>query len=237
MRNKAAHFCRSSFYQYTKLLNLKRINATGRRKNHHTGIRANALLQLLHADVTVYRTLDNVKAFIYLVQDNFSRTILSHAVSLECKAVITKKVLKQVHEKYLFPAGIETCQLMTDDGSENFGEVQAFIGKSIHPSIDHIIAQRDVVYSNSMIEAANKNIKYHFLYHKEIPDFNSLCVYVAKGVKDYNNRPHDVLNGLTPLEVLNGKQLDKNDKHKEMAKAKATRIQANKSEMCCFWSF
>lgn len=126
---------------------------------------------------------------------------------------------------------------MTDDGSENFGMVQNLINESENPRLQHIIAQRDVEFSNSMIEAANKNLKYRFLYHKHIAGYNELCKYVQQAVDDYNNRPHHALSGLTPLEVLNGKTIDKGSLHKEMMVAKAERIAKNKNEMCCTFSF
>jgi hypothetical protein len=88
-----------------------------------------------------------------------------------------------------------------------------------------------------MIEAANKNLKYRFLYHKHIADFNSLCNYLPQAIDDYNNRPHDVLSGLTPLEVLNGKTIDKISCSRQMQTAKAIRITENKQQRCCSYSF
>jgi len=99
------------------------------------------------------------------------------------------------------------------------------------------VAQRDIEFSNSMIEAANKNLKYCFLYHKNIADFNSLCQYLPQAIEDYNNRPHDVLSGLTPLEVLNGKTIDKISSSHQMQTAKAVRISENKQQKCCSYSF
>ena len=46
-----------------------------------------------------------------------------------------------------------------------------FISDYQSPAIAHLIAQKTIAQSNSMIEAANKQIKYHFLYHKEIANF------------------------------------------------------------------
>jgi putative transposase len=176
----------------------KRSELAHRRKHHHTGIRANALLQIIHADVTVFQTADNKKNYIHLIQDNFSRFIPQWAVRTSCTAQTTFENLNSVYEKYLHPAGIEDCFFISDDGSENYGPVKGFIESSKYPSIQHLIAQRDIEFSNSMIEAANKQLKYRFLYHHHIADDDALVKYVEQSVNDYNNRPHHVLHGLTP---------------------------------------
>ena len=237
IRDNAARFHISTFYKYAGLLQLKRNLSCHRRKNHHTGIRAPAPLQLLHADVTIFRTTNNIKAYIYLIQDNFSRTVLQYAVALECRANVMLGLIKNVHSRYLQPAQIDNCELMTDDGSENYGEVRDFLTSARGPALQHIVAQKDVIFSNSMIEAANKNLKYRFLYHKNIPDFTSLCKYLPQAIEDFNNRPHHVLSGLTPLEALNGKTIDKNYNSKQMQLAKAQRITENKQQKCCGYSF
>ncbi len=237
IRDKAARLHQSIFYKYVSLLNLKRKQAAHRRKNHHIGIRSAALLQLLHADVTVFKPLDHIKAYIFIVQDNFSRAILDYAISLECKAQIMMELIRNVHHRYLKPASIPGCQFMTDDGNENYGEVTDFVASSANPALQHIIAQKDIEYSNSMVEAAHKNLKYRFLYHKTIPDYKSLCEYLPQAVEDYNNRPHAVLSGLTPLEVLNGRTVSATLLSTEMNEAQQARLTANKAQQCCGYSF
>jgi putative transposase len=237
IRDGAAAFHISTFYKYAGLLQIKRRKALHRRKNHHRGIRAAAPLQLLHADVTVFRTMDNLKAYIYIIQDNFSRAILQYTVSLQRKASLAKELLEKAHSLFLQPAGISACWFMTDDGSENYGPVQDFIKEAESPSLQHIVAQRDIAFSNSMIEAAHKNLKYRFLYHKTIADFNSLCNYLPQAIEDYNNRPHHVLYGLTPLETLHGKTIDKKSLHQQVIVSKTERIIKNKQEKCCNHSF
>ena len=208
-----------------------------RRKNHHTGIRASAPFKILHADSTVFKTADNHKNYVYLVQDNFSRAILSYRVSRECKARITLDNLEAVRQQYLIPAGIESCQLITDDGPENGGPVIELVAKATGPAITHLIAQSDIEFSNSMIEAANKQLKYRFLYHQHIPDHEALVQYVLEAVREYNSRPHHVLGGLTPLEVLNGVAYDKSADQQQIRLAKITRIAENKKTKCCHYSF
>ena len=236
-REGAAYFNISTFYKYVTLLNLKRSRAVHRRKNHRTGIRASAPLQIIHADVTVFRTADNHKNYIHLIQDNFSRAILQPAVKRNCTAQTTFENLNAVYEKYLHPAGMEDCLLISDDGSENYGPVKTFIENSQFPFIKHLIAQRDIEFSNSMIEAANKQLKYRFLYHHSIPDFDALVKYVEQAVNDYNNRPQHVLHGLTPLEVLHGKLPSPHAYATKILQARTNRFTENKKIKCCYHSF
>jgi len=85
-REGTAFFNINTFYKYVNLLNLNRPRQAHRRKNKLTGIRASEPFQIIHADVTIYRTAGNKKNYIHLIQDNFSRTILQFAVRTFCKA-------------------------------------------------------------------------------------------------------------------------------------------------------
>ena len=88
-----------------------------------------------------------------------------------------------------------------------------------------------------MIEAANKQIKYHFLYHKEIDNLEQLEVYLPLAIKDYNHRPHDSLNGLSPLETINGKLPTQVSYTTHIAKARLERMNENRIRKCCSFSF
>jgi len=236
-KDGAAYMTLSTFYKYVSLLNLKRIWAISRRKNHTQGIRATAPLQILHADMTEFKTEDQKKAYIYLVQDNYSRAIVAYSLSTECKASFTLENLARVKAEYLLPASVSECMLLTDDGPENYGDVKQWIKASNNPKISHVIAQADIHFSNSMIEAANKQLKYRFLYHQKINDYFKLGEYVEKAVLDFNNRPHAVLNGLTPIEVLQGKRYNKEMQNNLLNIANQTRIFENQKMKCCFGSF
>jgi hypothetical protein len=78
------------------------------------------------------------------------------------------------------PANISECMLLTDDGSENYGVAKQWITGSDAPKIRHFIAQVDVHYSNSMIEAANKQLKYRFLNHHKINNLPTWRIISAK---------------------------------------------------------
>jgi len=73
----------------------------------------------------------------------------------------------------------------------------------------NLIAGVDVTYSNSLIEAVNKILKYRYLFRVPIPDLGHLATAVMKAIEDYNNRPHWALWGLTPNQVHAGTAFDK----------------------------
>lgn len=69
--------------------------------------------------------------------------------------------------------------LVTDDGMENKGKLEEGINK---PGMlwKKLIAQIDIIQSNSMVEAANKILKYHFLYPKPVADTEELIIVQKK---------------------------------------------------------
>lgn len=135
------------------------------------------------------------------------------------------------------PAKISECMLLTDDGSENYGVAKQWITDNDAPKIRHVIAQVDIHFSNSMIEAANKQLKYRFLYHQTINNFSQLNGYLNKAILDFNHRPHGVLNGLTPIEDLQGKTYDKETQNNLLSLSVQRRISENRHLKCCAHSF
>ena len=93
-------------------------------------------------------------------------------------------------------------KLVTDAGPENHGEVSKFV--SNRENLKQLIARKDIIQSNSIVEAVNKHIKYYYLFKKELKDFEDTVTYLLSSVPDHNNKPHGRLSGLIPNEVLNG---------------------------------
>jgi putative transposase len=96
----------------------------------------------------------------------------------------------------------EKLKFLTDGGSENVNHIVSNFINSPDIPIKHIVAQKDVVYSNSMIEAINKIIKHQFLHPKEITNGNQLTNIMTYTILIYNTiRPQMSLGGNTPKET------------------------------------
>lgn len=119
---------------------------------------------------------------------------------------------------------------MTDDGSENKAEVDEYLKDT---KIDHFIAQKDVFYSNSMVESSFCKLKYQFLFTRNLADFNETYRYMETVISECGNRPLSALYGLTPNEVMNGAMPDKNMFNPQKQLAKSIRVMENKQCIEC----
>lgn len=107
------------------------------------------------------------------------------------------------------------------------GELLKFIEGN--EKITKLIAQKDIIQSNSMIESVNKHVKYYYLFKKILKDFAETINYLSHSIVDYNSKPHGKLYGLTPAEVLNGQKPNKETFRKDIAKARKNRLIQNQS--------
>jgi len=71
-----------------------------------------------------------------------------------------------------------------DGGSENKGRVDDFL-KQPHSTIKKLVALLDVLFSNSMIEAVNKKIKYDYLFWVRPRNFEHLVAMLPQVVQNY----------------------------------------------------
>ena len=118
----------------------------------------------------VYRPLDYTKCFIYFIIDNFSRKILGWEISTEYKSSIMLNNLRKVYVSCILEKEIPPTVLLVDDGIENKGFVCTAI-ENHEINLTRLVAQKDIRFSNSMVEAVNKRMKYDFLFRAQLLDF------------------------------------------------------------------
>jgi len=230
MRNERAFMSLTTFYKYAKLFDIVSCRKLFKAKQK-TGIRATKPKEIIHADVCVYRPLDYTKCFIYFIVDNFSRMILGWKISTEYKSSIMLDNLRKVYVSCILEKEAPPTILLVDDGIENKGVVCTAI-ESNEMKLNRLIAQKDIIFSNSMVEAVNKRMKYDFLFRTELLDLEHTQRFLETAVAQYNNRPHSALYGFTPVEVFNGAKPDKYFFSPQIEQAKVLRKAENKALSC-----
>ena len=127
----------------------------------------------------------------------------------------------------------ERLQLLTDGGSENVNSLVSGFVNSEAVNMKHNIAQKDVVFSNSMVESVNKVIKHQFLYHLEITNTRSLKKILPEIINIYNTeRPQMSLGGNTPFETQNNLSIQLSRYTANFKEQKQLRLLKNKNTGC-----
>ncbi len=228
VRDNKIHFGRISFYKYCNLLGFTG-NVSLKKSRFYNPLKTKQPNEVWCADVTVFKTADGVKHHIHVLMDHYSKMVLGYKVSNSSKGKIIRDLLVENCNKY------EPKQLnfLTDGGSENVNtKVASFINSLVYPA-KYIIAQKDVVFSNSMIEAFNKVLKHQFLYPLHLQNGKQLLETLKKVIPIYNiERPQDSLEGNTPLETYNGKVKYYNRYTTSFKKYRKIRIAKNKQSNC-----
>lgn len=95
---------------------------------------------------------------------------------------------------------------VTDGGVENVNnKVHDFV-ETTNQEIKHLIAQKDIPFSNSKIEAFNKIIKHQFLLPQNLINREQLASSLIENILTYNTiRPQFSLQRNTPAETFLGK--------------------------------
>lgn len=223
LRNKSISCGLSTWYKYCKLLGYGKRHLQA--KKIYDSLVTHKPNELWCADVTIFKTSDGVKHYIHFLIDHYSKKILSYKVEKSSSAKTIKELLQEAFIKYR----PNNLQFLTDAGTENVNNtVSSFLNSLVFP-IKHLIAQKDVVFSNSMLEALNKVIKHQFLHPKQIGCESQLLKVLEISVPTYNNiRPQWSLGGNTPDETFDGVKIDFTRFSAHFAAHKALRIAQNK---------
>ncbi len=164
------------------------------------GVRATKPNERWHIDLTVIRLTSGAKVYLHAVIDNFSRKILGWELAERVAGKTTTGVLEQAAK---FLSDEDDVTLMTDSGVENVNEVvDDFLDGSV---IRRVLAQVEVVESNSMIEAFWRSLRHQWLYLHELDSLEKLRPLVAFYVEQHNTvMPHSAFGGQTPDEMSFG---------------------------------
>ena len=233
IRTKKAIMSRSCWYKYTDLLDLKRHKISKKYKPKKKALRANSMNEIWHADVSVYTTLDYVRYYIYTVVDNYSRMILAWDIDIKLSAQIRlRSIERAIKEQFEVNPKKQSIDLVVDGGSENNNSTIHNFIQNNHVNINKKIALKDIIQSNSLIEATYKIMKYKYFYSKQIIS-SAMRAEMEFFVNDYNNiRPHYSRHYRTPFEVHNN--IDPLNYKKIIKQAIKDRVVFNREQNCDF---
>ena len=125
-----------------------------------------------------------------------------------------------------------TAAVFMDSGVENLNSDvdKAFEGSALQ----RIIAQIDVSFSNSLIEAWWRSLKHQWLYMNSLDSIERLRILVAFFVEQHNTQmPHSAFSGQTPDEMYFGTAADlPAELAAARSKAREERLAANRAMSC-----
>lgn len=222
----------STWYKYARQFGVSKRRTAVPEKKHH-GLVTHTPNQYFHVDTTFYRLTNGVYTAIVFVSDNFSRAILGWSVSTSKGAGNVINALKMAtHTIKKHHPGHYSSLLMADLGLENNNPaVENFLDSQKEPELHKIIAQKQVKYSNSSVEAINRIFKGYLRQH--LPeDMEGLRHCIRYCISDYNLvRPHISLGGRTPMEVYTREEPEM-DFTRALETAKQKRKAENRESNC-----
>lgn len=166
-------------------------------KRERVGIRAKHPNELWHMDVSHFVLPSGKKCYIQAIIDNYSRYVVAWQVLESYDGSKTASLLKAALEKVQIPfAGLS---VMVDGGGEN--KSRAVKKLEDKGNFKKVVAQFEISFSNSIVEALFRQLKNNYLYHKAITSHQSLNHHASFWFKQHNEViPHTSFKGETPLE-------------------------------------
>ena len=166
------------------------------------GIRASAPGELLHLDVTIIRLLDGTRAYLHAAIDNYSRRILSWSLEDRLGSGGTCRILREAARQ--LGGGRRQTTVIADSGCEN---VNTDVDDTLESEdLSRVLAQVEVTFSNSMIEAFWRSLKHSWLYLHSLGSIESLRRLMDFYVRQHNEvMPHAAFKGQTPDEMYFGR--------------------------------
>jgi transposase InsO family protein len=173
--------------------------------------------------------LDGSRVYVHAVLDNFSRRILAWRLNDTFETGTTAELLKEAAKG--LPENTVPSAVM-DSGVENVNDtVNELVSDG---TIKRILAQVDIVESNSMIEAWWRQLKHQWLYLNELDSASSVRKLIDFYVEQHNSVvPHFAFPGQTPDEMYFGTGAKVSvDLKEKRAIARAARLAHNRALSC-----
>ena len=174
------------------------------------------------------RLLDETRAYLHAIINNFSRRILAWKVADTFDPVVTAELLVTASKDLVG----EQPTLLADGGPENFNSaVDDLIETGL---LRRLLAMTDILFSNSLIESWWRSLKNQWLYLNTLYTSATLRKLVAFYVEQHNTHlPHSGFQGQTPDEMYFGTgsnvpgRLDP-----ARASARQVRMEVNRTTTC-----
>lgn len=228
IRDNALSCGLSTFYKYCNILGFTSTNMMTK-PNNYNPLKTTKPNEVWCTDVTIFKTNDGVKHYIHILMDHFSKMVLGYQIEKHSSGKSIRHLLQSAYLKYK----PKQTLFLTDGGSENINSNVNSAIEASNGAIQHKIAQYDVIFSNSMIEAFNKVLKYQFLYPKHINSRTKLEAVLSHAIDTYNlHRPQLNLSGNTPFEVFNKSSIDFSTYSNKFKAQKQYRIAQNRKTSC-----
>jgi putative transposase len=197
------------------------------------GLRASRPNEYLHIDTTFLTLSTGKKVCITVVMDNFSRMVLGYDMAETLSFCIVKGALQNALITISKHPVQSNSILVTDGGRENNNQqIESFLQSLTDFQLTKVRALKDILFSNSPIEAIHRILKGRYLRNQKFDRVEKLKQCLDEAVIDYNElRPHCRHSPRTPKEVYFGIPLTF-DVSKRMRKAARQRIIKNKASAC-----
>jgi putative transposase len=168
------------------------------------------------------------------VIDKYSRRILSWTLEEHLGSGGTCRFLRE-DARQVCASGKNTT-VFVDSGSENVNtEVDNLLE---HENLTRVLAQVEVTFSNSMIEAFFRSLKHSWVYLHTLDNFTALGRLIEFYVTAHNEvMPHSAFEGQTPNEMYFGTgDVVALELATARRRAREERIKANRAAACsvCF---
>jgi transposase InsO family protein len=229
LRNEGRLFCSlTTFYKYSAGLVKSLLVIKPKREP----LLAKRLFEFIHVDITEIFT-EQGRMKVAFVKDNFSRAVLNWAILENGKSIQIRNLFEATFEKYNLKEQTEIVSIVSDQGSENKGELLLWIAQQIIPEVKKLTSGIDIK-SNSMSESVHHILKNEFGIKLGIPkDREELHEKLIEFVHHHNHiRLPIVHDGYTCQQILNGAVVDKKRFAAQIKEARTKRIESNRSFQC-----